>query len=178
MTRNAITIRGLTKAFGRNTVLRGVDLDLPAGQVTVLMGANGAGKSTLVKVLCGVHRADGGEIRMGDAVFAPEGPAAALKAGVVTVHQNINDGVVPGLDVASNLLLDQLAEGGGLFLNRRRMRDEARRIAEAVGLQIDVTRPLAGLPLADRQLVAIARAMAHRPRLLILDEPTSSLSAT
>ena len=176
MTRNAITIRGLTKAFGRNAVLRGVDLDLPEGQVTVLMGANGAGKSTLVKVLCGVHRADDGDIRLGDAVFAPEGPAAALKAGVVTVHQNINDGVVPDLDVASNLLLDQLAESGGLFLNRRRMRDEARRIAAAVGLQIDVTRPVAGLPLADRQLVAIARAMAHSPRLLILDEPTSSLS--
>ncbi len=64
MTPTAITIRGLTKAFGRNVVLRGVDLDLPAGQVTVLMGANGAGKSTLVKVLCGVHGADGGEVML------------------------------------------------------------------------------------------------------------------
>jgi simple sugar transport system ATP-binding protein len=176
MTPPAITIRGLTKAFGRNTVLRGVDLDLPAGRVTVLMGANGAGKSTLVKVLCGVHAADAGEVRLKGRPFAPPGPAEALRAGVVTVHQNINDGVVPDLDVASNLLLDALAGGGGLFLNPGRMRAQARAIASAVGLEIDVTRPVAGLPLADRQLVAIARAMAHRPRLMILDEPTSSLS--
>lgn len=178
MTSQAITIRGLTKAFGRNAVLRGVDLDLPAGQVTVLMGANGAGKSTLVKVLCGVHAADAGEIRLDGRAFAPAGPAAALRSGVVTVHQNINDGVVPDLDVASNLLLDSLAEGGGLFLNRRRMRAEAGKIAAAIGLELDMARPVAGLSLADRQLVAIARAMAHRPRLLILDEPTSSLSLT
>lgn len=174
----AITMRGLTKAFGPNTVLRGVDLDLPAGQVTVLMGANGAGKSTLVKVLCGVHPADGGEVRLAGRPFAPGSPAEALRAGVVTVHQNINDGVAPDLDVASNLLLDSLADGAGLFLNRRRMRAQAREIAAAVGLDIDVTRSVAGLSLADRQLVAIARAMAHHPRLLILDEPTSSLSLT
>lgn len=176
MTSEAITIRGLTKAFGRNAVLRGVDLDLPAGKVTVLMGANGAGKSTLVKVLCGIHAADAGEVRLARRPYAPAGPAAALRSGVVTVHQNINDGVVPDLDVASNLLLDSLAGGGALFLNRRKTREEARRIAAAVGLEIDVSRPVAGLTLADRQLVVIARAMAHRPRLLILDEPTSSLS--
>lgn len=174
----AITMRGLTKAFGRNAVLRGVDLDLPAGQVTVLMGANGAGKSTLVRVLCGVHPADGGDVWLDGQPFAPGSPAQALRAGVVTVHQNINDGVVPDLDVASNLLLDSLADGAGLFLNRSRMRAEAREIAAAVGLEIDVTRSVAELSLADRQLVAIARAMAHRPRLLILDEPTSSLSLT
>ena len=95
MSRPAIAIRGLTKWFGKNAVLRGVDLDLPAGQVTVLMGANGAGKSTLVKVLCGIHRADQGEVRLMGETFAPAGPAQALRAGVVTVHQNINDGVVP-----------------------------------------------------------------------------------
>lgn len=172
----AISIRGIGKAFGRNAVLRGIDLDLPAGQVTVLMGANGAGKSTLVRILCGVHPADSGEMRLAGRPYAPASPAAALREGVVTVHQNINDGVVPDLDIASNLLLDTLAEGRGIFLNHRRMRAEAERIAAAVGLAIDVRRPVAGLALADRQLVAIARAMAHRPRLLILDEPTSSLS--
>ena len=99
MSETAIAIRGLTKAFGRYAVLRGIDLELRAGEVTVLMGANGAGKSTLVKVLCGVHRADAGEVRLAGAPFDPAGPAEALRAGVVTVHQNINDGVVPGLDV-------------------------------------------------------------------------------
>ncbi|MGL6211611.1 MAG: sugar ABC transporter ATP-binding protein [Paracoccaceae bacterium] len=178
MTEGAIRIAGLTKAFGRNQVLRGVDLDIPEGQVTVLMGANGAGKSTLVKVLCGVHAADGGSVTLGGRDFRPATPSQALRAGVVTVHQNINDGVVPDLDVASNLLLDELAEGGSTFLNVRKMREKARRIAAAVGLEIDVTRPVAGLALADRQLVSIARAMSHQPRLLILDEPTSSLSAT
>ncbi len=175
---SAIRIRGLRKAFGPNQVLRGIDLDLPAGAVTVLMGANGAGKSTLVKVLCGVHPADAGEVTLGGRPFAPGSPAEALTAGVVTVHQNINDGVVPDLDVASNLLLDQIADGSVGVASGRRLRDRARGVAEAVGLRVNLRRPLADLPLADRQLVAIARAMAHRPRLLVLDEPTSSLSAT
>ncbi|OOY27854.1 sugar ABC transporter ATP-binding protein [Thioclava sp. L04-15] len=173
----AIRLSGLRKAFGRNQVLRGIDLSIPEGQVTVLMGANGAGKSTLVKVLCGVHAADEGQVTLDGKPFAPGSPSEALRAGVVTVHQNINDGVVPDLDVASNLLLDALADGAGTFLNRRKMRARAREIAAAVGLEIEVTRQVADLSLADRQLVAIARAMAHDPRLMILDEPTSSLSA-
>ena len=177
MSEPAIQLSDVRKAFGQNQVLRGIDLDIPAGQVTVLMGANGAGKSTLVKVLCGVHSADGGAVRLDGEAFAPATPSEALRAGVVTVHQSINDGVVPDLDVASNLLLDTLASGAGTFLKRREMREKARAIAAAVGLEIDVTRQVADLSLADRQLVSIARAMAHAPKLLILDEPTSSLSA-
>ncbi|MDO5640882.1 MAG: sugar ABC transporter ATP-binding protein [Paracoccus sp. (in: a-proteobacteria)] len=178
MSENAISIAGLTKSFGQNRVLRGIDLTLPSGQVTVLMGANGAGKSTLVKILCGVHRGDGGSVTLAGRAFAPSTPAEALRAGVVTVHQNINEGVAPGLDVASNLLLDELATGGGFFLSRRRMRARAQAIADAVGLDVGMGRAVSTLNLADRQLVSIARAMSHRPRLLILDEPTSSLSAT
>ncbi|GKY86138.1 sugar ABC transporter ATP-binding protein [Sinisalibacter aestuarii] len=177
MSEPAIRLSGVRKSFGKNQVLRGIDMQIPPGQVTVLMGANGAGKSTLVKVLCGVHRADGGTVMLGETPFAPETPSEALRSGVVTVHQNINDGVVPDLDVTSNLLLDTLASGGSTFLKRRDMRARAREIAAAVGLEIDVTLPVAGLTLADRQLVSIARAMAHNPELLILDEPTSSLSA-
>lgn len=172
-------VQGLTKAFGPNLVLRGVDLDLPAGQVTVLMGANGAGKSTLVKVLCGVHAADGGTVRLDGAEFAPDSPSAAMRAGVSTVHQSINDGVIPDLDVASNLLLDRMAEPGApVWLRGRQVRAEAQRIAEAMGLRVDVSRPVRDLGLADRQLIAIARAMTRSPKVLILDEPTSSLSAT
>jgi len=172
-------IRGLTKAFGANSVLRGVDLDLKAGQVTVLMGANGAGKSTLVKVLCGVHAADGGSVRLDGATFAPASPSDAMRAGISTVHQSINDGVIPDLDVASNLLLDRLAEPGArLWLRGRQMRAEAQAIASAMGIKVDVAQPVRDLGLADRQLIAIARAMTRNPRVLILDEPTSSLSAT
>lgn len=173
----AVEIKDLTKAFGANKVLRGIDLELYAGQVTALMGANGAGKSTLVKVLCGVHAANGGVVRLFGGAFKPATPAEAINAGVVTVHQSINDGVVPDLDVASNLMLDQLANGGGFFVNRRAIRAGARKLAVAIGLEVDVRHMVSGLGLADRQLVAIARAMAHRPKLLILDEPTSSLSA-
>lgn len=175
----AVKIRGLTKAFGTNKVLRGIDLDLHKGEVTVLMGANGAGKSTLVKVICGVHPADNGSIEMFDKVLNPASPSEAITAGIVTVHQNINDGVIPDLDVASNLMLDTLAEpGSGFFLKRKSIRAKARKLAASMGLEVDVTQPVSALALADRQLVAIARAMAHEPKLMILDEPTSSLSAT
>ena len=172
-----IRLEGVRKAFGRNQVLQGVNLEIPAGQVTVLMGSNGAGKSTIVKILCGVHQADAGKVALGGQPFAPASPSEALRAGVVTVHQDIGDGVVPDLDVASNLLLDYLADGAGFFLNKRAMRTSARKIAHAVGLSIDVSRLVASLSPADRQLVAIARAMTRKPQLLILDEPTSSLSA-
>ncbi|EKF19939.1 sugar ABC transporter ATP-binding protein [Nitratireductor pacificus] len=171
-------IAGLTKAFGPNAVLRGVALDLCAGEVTVLMGANGAGKSTLVKIMSGVHRADRGAMMLGDKPFSPASPAEAMRAGVVTVHQNINDGVVGALDVASNLVLDRLnGAGRGLFFNPRRVRREAREVADRMGLGIDLGAEVTNLPLADRQMVAIARAMAHEPQVMILDEPTSSLSS-
>jgi len=174
----AVEITDITKAFGANSVLRGISLVLNSGQVTVLMGANGAGKSTLVKVLCGVYGAKSGTIRLYGAPFNPQSPAEAIAAGIVTVHQSISDGVIPDLDIASNLMLDQLAKpGSGFFLNQRQMRSEARKIAAAMELNVDVTQLVSELGLADRQLVAIARAMARKPKLLILDEPTSSLSA-
>ncbi|PCH67938.1 MAG: hypothetical protein COC12_10810, partial [Rhodobacteraceae bacterium] len=177
MQNSAVEIQGLTKSFGTNKVLRGIDLSLYPGKVTVLMGANGAGKSTLVKVLCGVHPASGGEVRLFGDPFAPTTPIEAIRAGVVTVHQSINDGVIPDLDIASNLMLDTLAQGSGFFLNKRKIRAGARKLAAAMGLEVDVRQLVSELGLADRQLVAIARAMAHKPKLLILDEPTSSLSA-
>src|SRR5690606_34304635 len=94
-------IAGLEKSFGSIRVLSDVDLELRAGEVTVLMGANGAGKSTLVKVMSGVHARDRGTMHLSGEPFDPASPAEAIRAGVVTVHQNINDGVVAALDVAT-----------------------------------------------------------------------------
>lgn len=175
----ALSIKGLQKSFGRNRVLRGIDLDLQAGEVTVLMGANGAGKSTLVKVVCGYHGADTGTLELDGKPFAPQDAADAISQGVVTVHQSIDDGVIPDLDVANNLMLDRLAERtSGFFVNEKRLRAEAQKIADAMGLQVDVRARVGDLQVADRQMIAIARALAHAPTLLILDEPTSSLSSS
>lgn len=169
---------GVRKSFGAVPVLRGVDLDLRAGAVTVLMGANGAGKSTLVRILSGVYSRDEGRISLDGEAFEPVTPADAIRSGVVTVHQNINDGVVADLDVATNLTLDRLSgKGARLFFNPRRVRREAAEVASRMGLDIDLNASVADLTLADRQMVAIARAMAHEPKVLILDEPTSSLSS-
>lgn len=178
MDRRFCRIRGITKRFGDNLVLRGLNLDLSPGQVTALMGANGAGKSTLVKILSGVYARDGGTIKLGDRDFAPNGPADAIHQGIVTVHQSINDGVIPDLDVASNLMIDRLADQNyGFFLKRRALHAEARKMAARMGVDVDVRIPVSELEIADRQLIAIARAMSHEPAILILDEPTSSLSA-
>ncbi|MCT7664147.1 sugar ABC transporter ATP-binding protein [Shinella kummerowiae] len=171
-------IEGVRKSFGPVPVLQGVDLDLKAGAVTVLMGANGAGKSTLVRILSGVYTRDAGTITLAGTAFEPATPAEAIRAGVVTVHQNINDGVVADLDVATNLTLDRLnGRGARLFFNPRRVRREAAVVASRMGLSIDLAANINDLTLADRQMVAIARAMAHEPKVLILDEPTSSLSS-
>jgi simple sugar transport system ATP-binding protein len=174
----AFRIDGIRKSFGSVRVLDGVDLSIAAGKVTVLMGANGAGKSTLVRIISGVYSADGGHIELMGERFEPQSPAEALRAGVVTVHQNINDGVVADLDVATNLTLDRLnGPGAPWFFNPGRVRREARMAADRMGLDLDMSAKVGDLSLADRQMVAIARAMMHEPKLMILDEPTSSLSS-
>lgn len=176
---NVCEIKQLEKSFGRNHVLRGIDLDLNAGEVVVLMGANGAGKSTLVKVLCGFHPSDAGTMTLGGEAYAPTDAASAIARGVVTVHQSIDDGVIPDLDVATNLMLNRLTEpGASLLVRDRALRAAAQKVADNMGLDVDVRARVSDLSVADRQMIAIARAMAYEPKILILDEPTSSLSAS
>ena len=177
MSNTACQISGIVKSFGPNKVLKEINLDLPAGMITVLMGANGAGKSTLVKILCGVHQADAGSVYLLGERFEPVSPADAFKSGVVTVHQSINNGVIPDLDVVSNLMIDKLAEqNSGFFINSEKLKKEAGKIASAMDINLDTATLVRDLGPADKQMIAIARAMAHAPKLLILDEPTSSLS--
>lgn len=179
MSKSACKIRGIGKSFGTNNVLRGIDLDLFAGQIVVLMGANGAGKSTLVKLICGYHNLDAGTMELDGRAYQPVDPASAISAGVVTVHQSIDDGVIPDLDVATNLMLDHLTRpNASLWVRDRHLRKQAAVVAQSMGITTDVRTKVADLGVADRQMIAIARAMARSPKVLILDEPTSSLSAT
>ncbi|GAA2879510.1 sugar ABC transporter ATP-binding protein [Streptosporangium fragile] len=176
-----LSVAGVSKWYGITRALHDVTLDIRAGEVVGLIGTNGAGKSTLIKVLSGVTRPGSGEIRLaGRAAGAGwAGPLDAQAAGVQTVHQNIDDGVVLGTSVAENLTLDSLARrDSGWFTTRARIRERARAIAESAGLEVPLDAPVETLPASLRQQIVIARAVSRRARLLILDEPTSTLSAS
>ncbi|MFG2555053.1 sugar ABC transporter ATP-binding protein [Streptomyces sp. NPDC048581] len=177
----AVSLRDVGKSFGGKTVLASVSLDIAPGSVVALLGANGAGKSTLIKILSGVHTDHSGEVRVAGEPAALQSPLAARQLGIQTVHQRIGEGIVSGLTVAENLVFEELAQQrGNPFLGGRRVLARAREIQAALGLDWsdavlrgDVTE----LGVSDRQLLILARALATRPRLLILDEPTSALSA-
>ncbi|MGR6980028.1 sugar ABC transporter ATP-binding protein [Testudinibacter sp. P27/CKL/0425] len=177
MEKNKIEIQGIKKRFNENIVLQDVSIKIKGGEVLALMGANGAGKSTLVKILSGVYRSDGGSILINGKKCNIDSPAEAIEAGVITVHQTINDGVVQDLTVAENLVLDRLCKNNkNIFIQKKSLYTEARKIASLVGLDLPLDLSVSELSQADKQLVGIARALAKKPSLLILDEPTSSLS--
>ncbi|NEC90558.1 sugar ABC transporter ATP-binding protein [Streptomyces sp. SID12501] len=177
----AVVLRDVSMAFGGKTVLESVSLDIAPGSVVALLGANGAGKSTLIKILSGVHTDHGGEVTVNGVPAALQSPLAARQLGIQTVHQRIGEGIVPGLTVAENLVFEELAQArGNPFLNGRRVLARAREIQSALDLGWSdalLKRDVTELGISDRQLLILARALATRPRLLILDEPTSALSA-
>ena len=172
-----VEIRNITKVFGATRALQGVSFDIRAGETLGLLGANGAGKSTLIKTLAGIHRPTSGDILINGKRFAFNYPDDARNAGIATVHQNIDDGVVFGMTVAENLLLDEIAKpGANIFLNQRDIIRRARAVQDRLELDLPLTAPVEDLSPSRRQEVAIARELAKQPKLLILDEPTSTLS--
>lgn len=177
----ALRVAGLTKRYGTSQVLSDVSFDIAAGQVVGLIGTNGAGKSTLINILSGAVPATSGTVEVAGAAINPTSPLEAARAGAQTVHQEIDAGVVLGATVAENLTLDSLApRGGPLLCTARRTRQAAVRVAAAAGLDLDGTSldaPIESLPASGRQQIILARALSHNPRLLVLDEPTSSLSS-
>jgi simple sugar transport system ATP-binding protein len=175
--RPVLSVIDLSMTFGATRALVGVDLDLHEGEVLGVIGTNGAGKSTLIKIISGVHHPTGGTIVLDGATVAFENPLAASRAGIETVHQQIDQGIVPGMTAAENLVLDAYADGSmPVLVNRRLTRDRAASIADAMALQVDLDAPVETLSPSDRQQLVIARALARQPRVLILDEPTSTLS--
>ncbi|MFF4624616.1 sugar ABC transporter ATP-binding protein [Nonomuraea jabiensis] len=166
-------VTSVSKVYGATTALSSVTLDLRPGEIVGLIGTNGAGKSTLIKILSGATAPSSGTLSYEGRPLAFGSPLDAQAAGVQTVHQNIDDGVVFGASVADNLTLDTLT-GGGWFRTRARVRAAASAVAPKLGLPLDA--PVESLPASARQQIIIARALSRRARLLILDEPTSTLS--
>jgi len=165
----------VSKRFGATVALDGVSLSVEPGQVLALVGENGAGKSTLMKVLSGAYQPDAGQMLLDGEPYAPPDPLAARRSGVAMIYQELS--LAPHLSVAENILLGMEPTVGPL-LDRAAMQEAARSALAQLGRpDIDIRRPVRELSVADQQLVEIARAIAVGCRVLVLDEPTSSLAA-
>lgn len=168
-----LQMTGIHKRFPGVKALSGVNLRLFPGEVHALMGENGAGKSTLIKVLTGVYSIDGGSVEMEGKSIAVRSPQESQAAGISTVYQEVN--LCPNLSVAENIFIGREPRRHGRIHWKEMNRRAAELLLERMNLQIDVTLPLQSYSVAVQQLVAIARALNISARVLILDEPTSSL---
>jgi galactofuranose transport system ATP-binding protein len=167
--------RGVTKRFGGVTALADIDFAIQPGESHALMGENGAGKSTLIKALTGVHQPDEGEIAVNGEAARFARPLDAQRAGISTIYQEVN--LIPLMSVAQNIYLGREPRGLLGLIDYRRMNADARELLGGYGIDIDVTRPLRSLALGVQQMVALARAVSIDARVVIMDEPTSSLEA-
>ncbi len=172
---SAATFEAVEKSFFGVKVLKGITLATRAGRVLGLVGENGAGKSTLMNLLGGNLRPDAGRMRVGGRPYAPRHPNDARAAGIAFVHQELN--LFPNLSIAENLHLANFPRRGGWpWIDHRRLRQKTETLLQEVGLERDAETPVERLPAGERQLVEFAKALGAEARVLILDEPTTSLS--
>lgn len=169
-----LSLRNIVKSFGSVQALRGVDFEVGVGEIVVLLGENGAGKSTLLKTLTGVHAPDAGEILWQGKPIRMEDPARAQSLGIRMVYQELMQ--APHLSVAANIFLgNEPRRFGGAFLDHDAMRVQARMLLESQKFDINPDAVIGSLSPAQRQMVEICKALAGNAKLLLLDEPTSSL---
>jgi ribose transport system ATP-binding protein len=168
-----LEMRGIVKSFPGVRALRGVDLTLNRGEVLALLGENGAGKSTLMKVLGGAHVPDAGSIHVNGAAVDLRTPADARRAGVAVIYQEFN--LVPGLSAAENIFLGREATRGGLLRKGDEER-QARRLFDRVGMAVDPAARCRDLSVAQQQAVEIAKALAADAPILVMDEPSATLT--
>ena len=169
-----LEVRDIVKTYGGVRALGGVSLSLEAGEVHCLAGENGSGKSTLIKIISGVERPDSGTITIDGETHTHTTPTGAIRAGIQVIYQDFS--LFPNLTAAENIaMLSELADRRKLS-SRRRIRAAAERIVADLGLNIDLDADVEHLSVADRQLIAICRALVGEARVLIMDEPTTALT--
>ena len=173
MAENLLKIEGLEKTFPGVRALKGVKLNVRKGEVHALMGENGAGKSTLIKVLTGIYQKSGGTIWFDGEEINARTPIEANEKGISTIYQELN--LVPYQTVYENLFLGREPRNRFGAIDRKAMIAETDQILKDLGIEVDVTAPLGRYPTAIQQMVAIARAVSINAKLVIMDEPTSSL---
>ena len=176
MTDPVIEMKGITKTFPGVKALSDVSFDVRAGEVQALVGENGAGKSTLIKILSGVYHADAGEVRLGGTPVHFMHPVESLRAGIAVIYQEFS--LLPERTVAQNLFLGREPRGRFGLIDEAKMRRETRKVLDlfATGGRIDPDRTVGTLDVATQQMVEIAKAVSYDARVIVMDEPTASLS--
>ncbi|MRS90105.1 ATP-binding cassette domain-containing protein [Enterobacteriaceae bacterium RIT714] len=171
-----LEMRGISLAFSGFQALSRVDFTLTGGSVHALTGANGAGKSTLMAVLCGTHDRYEGEISINNQPVSVREPRDAKQLGIHLVQQEVDVALIPGLSIAENIMLDNLAQPGHRY-RWRAIREQAKQALAQLDVSMNVRRTIDSCTLAEKQQILLARALSHHCRFLILDEPTAPLDA-
>src|SRR6202162_48555 len=171
-----LKIQGISKHFPGVQALQDVSFDVEEGAIHAVMGENGAGKSTLMQVIAGVHQPDSGELELFGEKVRFANPAEAQAKGVAIVYQELN--LAQNLSIAENIFLGLEPRTGGVFLDRAKLREGTFKVFQRLGIHFDPDTIVQNLTVAQQQLIEICKSLVRNPRLLILDEPTSSLSET
>lgn len=166
-----LKLSNISKHFGGVRALSDVSLEVDAGEIHALLGENGAGKSTLMKVISGAIQPDGGELIFDGNSIANNNPHLSKMLGIGIIYQEFS--LVPALSVSENIALGRTSEAG--WLNRKELDQSARKLIQSIGFEMDVRQKVESLPVAQQQVVEIAKALAHKVKLLILDEPSAVL---
>ncbi len=169
-----LEMKGIRKAFGPIKVLHGVDLDVRAGEVHALLGENGAGKSTMMKILCGIISADDGTIRIDGKQHSFSNYNQAIEAGIGIVFQEFS--LIPYLNAVENIFLGRELRNRFGLLDRNAMRTRAKQVLDRLGVDVPLLQPVAELSVATQQFVEIAKALSLNASILVLDEPTATLT--
>jgi len=174
MATSVLRVEGITKSFGGVQALKGVALEIGEGEIHCLAGENGSGKSTLIKVISGVYEPDAGKIEINGRYFSHLNPKEAIGLGVQVIYQDFS--VFPNLTVMENLALNMELMDNRKLMNYRRARAIASNAVSQIGFKVDLDERVENLSVADRQLIAISRALLQEAKLIIMDEPTSALT--
>ena len=175
MQRVILEVKDLVKSFSKNVVLDKINMEFKTGEVHALLGENGAGKSTLIKCISGAHAPDSGQILYDGKEYTHMDPMKAIEMGISVIYQEFN--LVPSLSVAENIFLGHTLRNG-VLIDRKAMNARAKEIFDDFGLSIDPGQPVRDLTVAYMQLVEIAKAVSHKSKVIVMDEPTAPLTSS
>ena len=174
MSETLVKLNGIGISFSGVQILEGIDFELKKGEIHCLIGENGSGKSTIVKIIAGVYKPDCGTVELGGKTYTAVNSVAAMEAGIQIIWQDFS--LFPNLSVYENIALNDDLYNKRTFVNKKQRRELAKKALEMINVDLDLDARVETLPVAKKQLVAIARAISNNAKLVIMDEPTTSLT--